>query len=121
MGTKNQKLKCLDEEKAVKVSEKVVPNDTEKSYEITSKVLPSLPSDDWHDEVVSSESLVSSMKKPEESSRSFWKTSPVMLSLIPNTPSVRLSLLWTSSMLWNDKAELCTVSVDKRLRSKRSF
>merc|ERR1712087_725385 len=90
--TKNQKLKCLDEEKAV-------TNDTERSYEITSKVLPNLPSDDWHDEVVSSESLVSSTKKPEESSRSFWKTSSVMLSLIPNTPRGRLSLLWTSSML----------------------
>merc|ERR1712176_886947 len=84
--------KCLDEEKAV-------PNDTERSYVITSKVLPNLPFDDWHDEVVSSESLVSSMKKPEVLSKSFWKMSSEMLFPIPNTLRGRLSLLWMLFML----------------------
>merc|ERR1712157_307975 len=91
--------KCLDEAKAAKAQEKVVPNDTERSYVITSKVLPNLPSDDWHDEVVSSESLVSSMKKPEVLSRSFWKMSFVMLLPTPNTLRGRLSLLWMLFML----------------------
>merc|ERR1712157_715969 len=72
--------KCLDEAKAAKAEEKAVPNDTERSYVITSKVLPNLPSDDWHDEVVSSEFLVSSMKKPEVLSKSFWKMSSEMLT-----------------------------------------
>merc|ERR1712157_519925 len=58
------------------MGEKAVPNDTERSYVIASKVLPNLPSDDWHDEVVSSESLVSSMRNPRCCQGLFGKCHP---------------------------------------------
>ena len=40
--------------------------------------------------------------------------SSVMLSPTPSTPRERLSPLWMSSMLWNDKAEPSTDSVVKK-------
>ena len=46
--------------------EKVVPRDTGRSYETTSRESLSPRSDVLLDEVVSSESVDSSMKRPEE-------------------------------------------------------
>merc|ERR1712071_389088 len=110
--TKNNQT-CLDVAKEVKVLARVAPRGTERCYVITSRESPSLLSDDWRDEAVSSESLDSSMKRPEACSRSSSRTSSVMLSPTPSTPSERPSLPWTSSMLSSDEAEHCTDSVDK--------
>merc|ERR1712127_879299 len=117
MGIHKLKLveqkRCPDEEKEARDSEREAPSVTERSFVITSRESPSPPFDDLLDEVVSSVSLVLSMKKPEVSSRSSSRTSSVMPSPTPSTPSERLSPLSTSSTLSSDRAELFTDSVDK--------
>ena len=99
---------CLDEEREEKVWERGEQNVIVKCFVTISKVSPSPPSDDWHDEEVSSEFLVSSMKKPEVFSRFSLKMSFVMPSPTPSTPRGRLSPPWMLSMLWNDKARPST-------------
>merc|ERR1739848_689445 len=83
------------------------------------RVLPSPLSDDWRDEVVSSESAVSSTKRPEASSRSSSRTSSEMPSPTPSTPSERRSPLSMSSTLSSDRAELSTDSAAKRRKRKQ--
>ena len=69
-----QASSCLDEEKEERDLEREAPSVTERSYETTSKESRSQPSADWLAEVVSSVSLDSSTKKPEEFLRSSWRT-----------------------------------------------
>merc|ERR1712241_183169 len=108
-----KKLKCPDEAKEERDSEREAPSVTERSFVITSRVLLSPPFDDLLDEVVSNVSLVLSTKRPEVSSRFSSRTLSVMLSPTPSTPSERLSPPSTSSTLSSDRAELFTDSVDK--------
>jgi hypothetical protein len=65
--------KCLVEVKEAKVWGKEVPRDIEKCFVTISKGSPSLLSDVWHVEVESSESLASSTRKLEVSSKFSWK------------------------------------------------
>ena len=103
--------KCQAVEREEKDWEREVLRDTERFWEITFKVSPSQPSEDWHDEVVSRESLPSSTRKPEvflsPSSSQLLRT----LSLTLNTLDARPSLLLMLSMPSRDKVALSTVSV----------
>merc|ERR1712029_189466 len=107
-----------DTEKEVKVLERVSarspPRDTqERSTSHSWKELPSQPSEDWPEEVVSREFHSSSTTTPEISSRDSWAVLSETLLLILNTPRERLLPLWMSFMLLKDKAEPFTVSVHK--------
>merc|ERR1712087_395955 len=70
-------------------------------------VSPSQPSEDSPEEVVSRESALSSMTRPDQSSRASSETPSPTLS----TPRERPSPPSMSSMLSRDKAEPSTVSV----------
>merc|ERR1712139_22741 len=74
-------------------------------------VSPSQPSEDSPEEVVSRESALSSMMKPELSSSHSSRTSSEIQSPTLNTPRERPSPPSMSSMLSRDKAEPSTVSV----------
>merc|ERR1711981_671398 len=71
---------------------------------------PSQPSEDSPEEVVSRESALSSMTKPDPSSRASLRTLLETQSPIPSTPRERPSLPSMSSMLSRDKEEPSTVS-----------
>merc|ERR1712146_6344 len=104
--------KWSDTAKEVKVLVKSVPRDTPESpTRLPLKVSPSLPSEDWPEEVVLREFPLSSMMIPELSSRVSLKLLSETLPLTLSTPRERPSLLWTSSTLLRDKAEPSTVSV----------
>merc|ERR1739843_51889 len=76
---------------------------------------PSPPSEDSPEEVVSRESALSSMTRPELSSSHSSRTSSETQSPTLSTPRERLSPPSMSSMLSRDKAEPSTVSVDEHL------
>merc|ERR1712167_364976 len=80
---------------------------------IPSWVSPSQPSEDLPEEVVSRESALSSMTRPDQSLRASSRTSSEIQSPTLNTPRERPSPLSMSSMLSRDKAEPSTVSVDE--------
>jgi hypothetical protein len=65
-STETTTTQCLDEAKVVKDLERVELSVTERSYETTSRESLNPRSDVLLDEVVSSESVDSSMKRPEE-------------------------------------------------------
>merc|ERR1711959_66149 len=94
----NNQTTWEEEEREVKDSEREAPSVTERSCVITSRESPSLPSEDWREEEVSSVSPDSSTRRPEVSSRSSWRTSSEMPSPTPSTPEERPSPPWTSSM-----------------------
>merc|ERR1739841_352628 len=77
---------------------------------IPSWVSPSQPSEDSPEEVVSRESALSSMTRPELSSSHSSRTSSETQSPTLSTPRERLSPPSMSSMLSRDKAEPSTVS-----------
>merc|ERR1712139_370256 len=77
---------------------------------IPSWVSPSQPSEDLPEEVVSRESALSSMTRPDQSSRASSRVSSEIQSPTLNTPRERPSPLSMSSMLSRDKAEPSTVS-----------
>merc|ERR1712188_205232 len=117
-NTKNQKQTketWEEEEREVKDSEREAPSVTERSCVITSRESPSLPSEDWREEEVSSVSPDSSTRRPEVSSRFSWRTSSEMPSPTPSTPEERPSPPWTSSTPSRDREGPSTVSADKRL------
>merc|ERR1712167_61211 len=74
---------------------------------------PSQPSEDSPEEVVSRESHLSSMTRPELSLRASSRTSSEIQLPTLNTPRERPSPPSMSSMLSRDKAEPSTVSVDE--------
>merc|ERR1711920_348159 len=89
-----------------------VPRDSPQRPSSTpSWVSPSQPSEDSPEEVVSRESALSSMTRPDPSSRASSRTSSEIQSPTLNTPRERPSPPSMSSMLSRDKAEPSTVSV----------
>merc|ERR1712007_381777 len=72
---------------------------------------PSQPSEDSPEEVVSRESALSSMTRPDPSSRASSRTSSETQSPTLSTPRERPSPPSMSSMLSRDKAEPSMVSV----------
>merc|ERR1712010_141797 len=76
---------------------------------------PSPLSADSPEEVVSRESALTSMRRPDPSSEPSSRTSSVTPSPTPNTPAERPSLLSMSSTLSRDREEPSTVSVDELL------
>merc|ERR1712007_401911 len=94
--------------------ENQVPRDSPPRPSSTpSWVSPSQPSEDSPEEVVSRESALSSMTRPDLSSEASSRTSSETLSPTLSTPRERPSPLSTSSMLSRDKAEPSTVSEDE--------
>merc|ERR1712167_128497 len=77
-------------------------------------VLPSQPSEDLPEEVVSRESALSSMTRPDLFSEASSRTSSETQSPTPSTPRERPSPPSTSSMLSRDKVEPSTVSEDEQ-------
>merc|ERR1711939_1161343 len=94
-------------------AKKLPPNQSNN----TSWVSPSQPLEDSPEEVVSRESALSSMMKPELSSRPSSRTSSEIQLPTLSTPEERLSLLSMLSMHSRDKAELSMVSVDEMFLS----
>merc|ERR1712070_269894 len=84
-------------------------------------VSPSQPSEDSPEEVVSRESALSSMTRPDQSSRASSRTSSETQSPTLNTPRERPSPPSMSSMLSRDKAEPSMVSVDELLVNYVTF
>merc|ERR1712167_368282 len=76
-------------------------------------VSPSQPSEDLPEEVVSRESALSSMTRPDPSSRASSRALSETQSPTLNTPRERPSPPSMSSMLSRDKAEPSTVLVDE--------
>merc|ERR1712139_638104 len=77
-------------------------------------VSPSQPSEDLPEEVVSRESALSSMTRPDLFSEASSRMSSETQSPTLNTPRERPSPPSTSSTLSRDKAEPSTVSEDER-------
>ena len=90
------------------------PSVTVRSFVITSRVLPSPPFVVWPVVVVSSVFPDWFTKKLVVSWRFSLKTWFGIPSLIPNTPVVRLSRLWTLSTPWSDRERPFTVSEVKK-------
>merc|ERR1712083_184550 len=80
-------------------------------------VLPSQPSEDLPEEVVSRESALSSMTRPDLFSEASSRTSSETQLPTPSMPRERPSPPSTSSMLSRDKVELSTVSEDEQCDS----
>ena len=105
----SQKLKW--QEKEEKVSEKLVLKDTPRRHPVlTSRASPSPLSADSPAEVVSRESLPSSMMTLESFSRTSWNPWSETPSLTANTPREKPWPPWTSSTLSRDKEEPSTAS-----------
>merc|ERR1712167_407067 len=88
---------------------------SERSLErLPSWVSPSQPSEDSPEEVVSRESALSSMTRPDLFSEASSRTSSETQSPTLSMPRERPSPPSMSSMLSRDKAEPSTVSEDER-------
>ena len=97
------------EEKAKSAPRELPKRDTQEP-QLRASLSP--PSEDWHAEVESRESLLSSMMTPDKSSRDSSRVLSEMPSPTLSTPEEKPSLLWTLSTLLRDKAEPSMVSED---------
>merc|ERR1712139_483708 len=112
---KPQKVNTEPKPSSVNTPENQVPRELPPNQlNNTSWVSPSQPSEDSPEEVVSRESALSSMTRPEPSSRPSSRTSSETQSPTPSTPEERLSPLSMLSMHSRDKAEPSMVSVDEQ-------
>merc|ERR1712194_241532 len=98
-----------------RLPERPEPRESTKSQSrLPSWVSPSQPSEDSPEEVVSRESALSSMTRPDLFSEASSRTSSEIQSPTLSTPRERPSPPSTSSMLSRDKVEPSTVSEDER-------